>query len=73
MSLPEESPMSVAVGNGSPSNQVADIYQWLRSHQLSGYASLLESSGFDDLKFLNGGILAMDDLVDIGITDEGDR
>ena len=76
MSLPEDPQKmlsSVATGNGSPSYQVADVYQWLRGHQLSGYASVLESSGFDDLRFFNGGILAMDDLEDVGITDEGDR
>ena len=76
MSLPEDTQKmipSVAMGNGSPSHQVADVYQWLRGHQLSGYASVLESSGFDDLQFFNGGILAMDDLEDVGITNEGDR
>lgn len=73
MSLPEEMQPSIATGNGSPSHQVADVYQWLRGHQLSGYASALESSGFDDLHFFNGGILAMDDLEDVGIADEGDR
>lgn len=70
MSLPEgeASPL-----NGSPVKQADDIYQWLRGHQLSGYASVLESSGFDHKAFLNGGILAMDDLGDIGISDDGDR
>ena len=79
MSLPEGAPLSptaVAHSNGgSPvkQQQSADIYQWLKGHDLSGYASVLESSGFDCKDFLNGGILAMDDLADIGMTEEGDR
>ena len=71
MSLPEDTEQSPPAT--SPVKQTADIYQWLRSHHLSGYASVLESSGFDNKDFLNGGILAMDDLVDIGISDDGDR
>ena len=72
MSLPEGESSPV---NGSPvkKQQADDIYQWLHGHQLSGYASVLESSGFDRKEFLNGGILAMDDLVDLGISDDGDR
>ena len=80
MSLPEGGPLSptaVTHSNGnSPvkqAQQSADIYQWLRGHGLSGYASVLESSGFDSKEFLNGGILAMDDLDDIGITEEEDK
>ena len=80
MSLPEGAPLSptrVTHSNGnSPvkqAHQSADIYQWLKGHGLSGYASVLETSGFDCKEFLNGGILAMDDLTDIGITEEEDR
>lgn len=75
MSLPEPlmSPTSPTGKNGSPVKQSADIFHWLKGHQLSGYASTLESSGFDDKEFLSGGILAMDDLVDIGITDDEDK
>ena len=80
MSLPEGAPLSptaIAHSNGNfpvkQAQQSADIYQWLKGHGLSGYASVLESSGFDCKEFLNGGILAMDDLADIGITEEGDR
>lgn len=71
MSLPEDADQSPS--SGSPVKQSADMYQWLRGHQLSGCASALESSGFDNKDFLNGGVLAMDDIVDIGITDDGDR
>lgn len=80
MSLPEGasvSPTHSSHSNGnSPvkqAHQSADIYHWLKGHGLSGYASVLESSGFDCKEFLNGGILAMDDLADISIADEGDR
>ena len=75
MSLPEGTPVVHSNGNSPVKHhhQSADIYQWLKGHHLSGYASVLESSGFDCKEFLNGGILAMDDLADIGVTKEGDR
>jgi hypothetical protein len=50
-----------------------ELVDWLKAGGLLSCASPMEVSGFDNLRFLGGGILAMDDLEDIGITGAEDQ
>lgn len=51
----------------------AELVSWLKAETLLSCASPLEVNGFDNLRFLGGGVLAMDDLPDIGITSVEDQ
>lgn len=45
-----------------------ELIDWLSAGGLLSCANPMEVNGFDNLRFLGGGILAMDDLADIGIS-----
>ena len=45
-----------------------ELVAWLTSLNLTSCVGPLQIHGFDNLRFLGGGVLAMDDLEDIGIT-----
>ncbi len=50
-----------------------EILEWLRMAGLGGYSSVLLVHGFDNLRFLAGNILSMDDFDDIGISSTEDQ
>ena len=52
-SLPTSPPLSpVAKEVSPPSNESGNLFRWLLGLGLGGYASTLESNGFDNLTFL---------------------
>ncbi len=50
-----------------------EVAPWLASGEMSGYLSPLVVNGFDNLRFLGGNILSMDDLPDLGISQVDDQ
>lgn len=75
--IPPTSPSSLSPPPGHTPVQAkgdgAELVSWLKDGSLLTCASPLEVNGFDNLRFLGGEILAMDDLTDIGITTTEDQ
>lgn len=66
----DHTPLSPSILSPSHSSvgDPEELIGWLSALNLDSCASALQINGFDNLRFLGGGVLAMDDLDDIGIT-----
>ena len=50
----------------------SSVQEWLRYISMEKYLNNFESSGYDDLSFMGGGMMSKEDLVEIGIDDQKD-
>ena len=62
-----------SVPSASTTNPTCEVSAWLKSEGLVRYSGILQVHGFDNLRFLGGRILSMDDMVDIGIISVDDQ
>ena len=69
-----DAPLSPPPGPGPMAKgDQGELVSWLRGEGLLSCAGPMEVNGFNNLRFLGGGVLAMDDLADIGITTAEDQ
>lgn len=68
---PPTSPLSPVTSMAAENR--TELVGWLNAGGLTSCVTPLQIQGFDNLRFLGGGVLAMDDLADIGITSSEDQ
>lgn len=59
--------------NGSTSSCPENIEHWLQDLGLPEYANLLLVNGYDDVRFLGGGLVEDQDLLDMGVSNAEHR
>lgn len=59
--------------NGTASSCPESIEQWLQELGLPEYANLLLVNGYDDVRFLGGGLVEDQDLLDMGVSNAEHR
>ena len=63
----------LSVTSSSDKSCLMELISWLEAEGLSNCSNALGVNGFDNLRFLGGNILVMDDLPDLGITSAEDQ